>query len=86
MSNLPLKYSIFEHIYHLSCLKSIKLMSIKITYINKSSFQSPANTVLFVDEKFNLNNTRKYLSANEFVYIKDLLKVSDNKKKYLFLN
>ena len=55
-------------------------MSIKITYTNKSSFQSSANTILFVEEKINLNNTRKYLSANEFVYIKDLLKVSDNKK------
>ena len=56
-------------------------MSIKIAYINKSSGHTPANTVLFVDEKLNLNNTRKYLSADEFAYIKDLLKVSDNKKK-----
>ena len=55
-------------------------MSIKITYTNKSSFQSSTNTILFVDEKISSNNIRKYLSANEFVYIKDLIKVCDNKK------
>ena len=32
------------------------------------------------DEKFNINNLKKYLSNSEFSYINDLLKTSDLKK------
>ena len=54
-------------------------MSIQISYtktINKYS----GNTVLFVDEKFNVGNIKKYISTFEFSYISDLLKNSDIKK------
>ena len=55
-------------------------MSIKINYSNKISGKSPANLVLFADEKFNTNGLKKYLSNTEFSYINDLLKTSDLKK------
>ena len=43
-----------------------------------------ANLVLFSDEKFSLNNLKKFLSNSEFSYINDLLKTSDLKKNLLF--
>ena len=55
-------------------------MTIKISYSNKSSSKLSANIVLFVNEKFNTNNIKKFLSNNEFSYINDLLKTSDLKK------
>ena len=54
-------------------------MSIKISYI-KSSNNTSGNTVLFVDEKFNCKNIKKYISSSEFSYINDLLKGCDLKK------
>ena len=58
-------------------------MSVKIYYSNKSAKDLPANTVLFVDEKFNTKNIIKYLSNSEISYINDLLKTSDLKKNIL---
>jgi len=55
-------------------------MSIKINHSNKASSKSLANLVLFTDEKFNINNLKKYISNTEFSYIEDLLKTSDLKK------
>ncbi len=58
-------------------------MSIKVNY--KSSFlgKISKNLVLFTNEKFNINNHKKYVSNSEFTYIKDLLKSSDLKKNIL---
>ena len=58
-------------------------MSIKISYINKAITKLSTNTVLFVDENYNINNLKKYISINEFSFIKDLLKTSDLKKNIL---
>jgi leucyl aminopeptidase len=55
-------------------------MSIKINYSNKAISKFSANIVLFADEKFNINNLKKYISKLEFSYINDLLKTSDLKK------
>ena len=55
-------------------------MSIKINYLNKLSFKSSANLVLFADEKFNINALKKHISNSEFSYIGDLLKNSDLSK------
>jgi len=55
-------------------------MSIKINYSNKTNGKFSGNTVLFVDEKFNINVLKKYLSNSEFSYISDLLKTCDLKK------
>ena len=55
-------------------------MTLKINYINKTSNKLSANTVLFSNEKYQINNLKKYLSDSEFSYINDLLKTSDLKK------
>ena len=58
-------------------------MTIKISYSNKTFKKASGNTVLFVDENFNINNLKKNLSNNEFLYIKDILHTSDLKKNIL---
>ena len=60
-------------------------MSIKINYKNNISTRSAINLVLFVDENFNINDLKKYISNSEFSYIADLLKNSDLKKIHFFL-
>ena len=55
-------------------------MSIKIKYLSKSGNKLSSNLVLFVNEKFSLNNLKKIISKNEFSYILDLLKTCDIKK------
>ena len=60
-------------------------MSVKIYYSNKTPNKSSSNLVLFVDDKFNINNLKKYLSSTELSYINDLLKNNDLKKNmFLF--
>ena len=54
-------------------------MSIKISYA-KTNNNPSGNIVLFVDEKFNCKNIKKYVSSSEFSYINDLLKACDLKK------
>ena len=54
-------------------------MSIKISY-TKSNNNSSGNVVLFVDEKFNCKNIKKYISSSEFSYINDIIKTYDLKK------
>ena len=61
-------------------------MSIQINFKNYGSNKTTANLVLFVDEKFNISNLKKYLSNSEFSYISDLLKNSDLKKDILFFD
>ena len=57
-------------------------MSIQISYAKTISKPS-GNIVLFVDERFNSSNIKKYITGFEFSYINDLLKTSDLKKKIL---
>ena len=40
-------------------------MSIQINYKNKGSKKPTANLVLFVDEKFNINSLKKFISNTE---------------------
>ena len=58
-------------------------MPIKINYTNTSSNKFTNNIVLFVDEKFNINHLKKYITDSEFSFIKDLLKTGDLKKNIL---
>ena len=58
-------------------------MSIKINFKNNKSNKTPANLVLFTDEKFNISRLKKYISNSEFSYIDDLLKTSDLNKNLL---
>ena len=59
-------------------------MTIQINYKNIGSKKDLTNLVLFVDENFNIDNLKKYLSNIEFSYISDLLKNSDLKKDLLY--
>ena len=59
-------------------------MTIQINYKNNGPKKVTSNLVLFVDEKFNLNGVKKYISNTEYSYISDLLKNSDLKKQLLF--
>ena len=58
-----------------------KIMPLKINYSSKIKNKISSNTVLFVNDKFNINNLKNYISDKEFAYINDLLKTSDLKKK-----
>ena len=58
-------------------------MSIEINYKNRVSKTGLSNIVLFVEEKFNFSSLKKYLSRSEFLFIFDLLKIKDTKKKIL---
>ena len=58
-------------------------MTIQINYKSTSFKKNLNNLVLFVDENFNINPLKKYISNNEFSYISDLLKNSDLKKNLL---
>ena len=60
-------------------------MSIKISYQKKSTNNITANLVLFTNDKFNTNNLKKYIPKSEYLYVNDLLKTSDLKKKCSFL-
>ena len=55
-------------------------MTVKISYSTKASKNLSSNSVLFVNDKFNINSLKKYFSNSEFSYINDLLKNSDLKK------
>ena len=58
-------------------------MTIKINYLKKTNIKASSNIVVFVDDKFNTLNLKKYISSREIIYIKDLLRASDIKKKYV---
>jgi len=58
-------------------------MTVQINYKINSSNKVSSNLVLFVDEKFNVNALKNYISNSEFSYISDLLKNSDLKKNLL---
>ncbi len=55
-------------------------MSVKINYSKKTINKSSSNLVLFVNDKFKINDLKKSFSNSEFSYINDLLKSSDLKK------
>ena len=58
-------------------------MSIQINFKRGSLNKSSNNLILFVDEKFNTIQIRRYISSHEYSYINDLLKTSDLTKKLL---
>ena len=54
-------------------------MSIKINYKFDDSKKANGNVVLFTNEKFNINNLKRYISSREFSYVSDMLKIIDLK-------
>ena len=57
-------------------------MSVQITY-KKEYNQIKTHIIwfLFVDEKFNISNLKKYISTKDYNVISDLIKNRDTKKK-----
>ncbi len=58
-------------------------MNIKVNFKKQASDKSNVNSLLFVDEKFNISGLKKHISNSEFSYISDLLKTKDFKKKII---
>ncbi len=58
-------------------------MTLQINHKYSGPKKISSNLVLFVDEKFNINSVKKYISNTEYSYISDLLKNSDLKKQLL---
>ena len=58
-------------------------MSVKINYSKKAPGNTSANLIIFSNEDYKFNNSKKFLSNAEFSYINDLLKTLDKKKNLL---
>ncbi len=61
-------------------------MSLQINIKNRSLKKNSGNLVLFVDDTFNTKGIKKYISAKEYLYVSDLLTVSDKKKTIISYN
>ncbi len=61
-------------------------MNIKINFKNQAFSKARENSILFVDEKYNISSLRKLISGTEYSYILDLLKTEDIKKKIITFN
>ena len=59
-------------------------MSVKINYSKNKVDRGKANLVLFTNDKYRIDNLKKFFSNSEFSYINDLLKSSDLKKLLIF--
>ena len=58
-------------------------MSILINYKKNFSKKTSSNTILFVDEKYNISGLKKHILSSEYIFISDLIKTRDIKKKIL---
>ena len=58
-------------------------MSIQVNYKSGSLKKSSNNLILFVNDKFNVNQIKTYISNYEYSYINDLIKTCDLTKKIL---
>jgi len=56
-------------------------MNVQINYNNSLSRKNLINKLFFVDENLNFQSLKKFLTSNEYSYVSDLLKNTDNKKK-----
>ncbi len=75
---------VFLFLYNTHILLSVfKFMSVKINYNNSDLKKKSNNTVLFVDENFDIIPLKKYLSKTEYSFIYDLLKVNDRKNNII---
>ena len=58
-----------------------KFMSIQINYQTGSFKKNSSNSVLFVDENFNITGLKKFITSKDYSFIKDLLANNNKKKK-----
>ena len=56
-------------------------MNIQINYSNSLSKKNLTNKLFFIDESLGINQLKKFISTNEYLYVSDLLKNKDYKKK-----
>ena len=56
-------------------------MTVKINYKGISSKKNFSNLLLFVDEKHNISNIKKYITSSEYSFISDLLKSNEIKRE-----
>ena len=56
-------------------------MNIKVNFKKQAFSKSNANSILFVDEKFNITGLKKHISKTEYSYISDLISKKDTKKE-----
>ena len=56
-------------------------MTVQINYKNSPSKITSGNLILFVNDKYEIEGFEKYISKSEQLYMSDLLKISDFKKK-----
>ena len=56
-------------------------MNVQINYNSSLSKKNLRNKLFFVDESFNIQPLKKFISAKEYFYVSDLLKNTNNKKK-----
>ncbi len=58
-------------------------MPTSINYKNSSKNKKQSNLVLFVEENFKISALNKYIKKSEYLFINDLIKTKDIKKKIL---
>ena len=58
-------------------------MNVQINYNSSLSKKNLTNKVFFVDESLNIQSLKKLISTKEYLYISDLLKNKNNKKKVI---
>ena len=58
-------------------------MNIEINFKNGVSSKSPGNSILFVNEKFDVSTLKKHILSSEYSYISDLLKTKDDKENII---
>ena len=56
-------------------------MKILINYNNNSNKKNLSNKLFFVDEGLNIRSLKKFITTKEYLYVTDLFKNTDNKKK-----
>ena len=56
-------------------------MTVQINYKNSASKITSGNLILFVNDKYEIEGFEKYISKSEQLYMSDLLKISDLKKR-----
>ena len=52
---------------------------------NKLTKKNWDNLILFTDEKYNISALKKHISSNEYLFVLDLIKTKDKKKKIITL-
>ena len=58
-------------------------MSVKINYKSSYPKKISSNLIIFTDEKFNNTGLKKYVLNTEYLFISDLIKTKDLKKKII---